>query len=537
LNGAQVIVRTLLDEGADTVFGYPGGSALALYDALYEARGALRHVLTCHEQGAAHAADGYARASGRAGVVVATSGPGATNLVTGIAAAYMDSTPMVAVTCNVPLAFLGRDSFQEIDIAGVTMPVTKYGFIVKEPGQLAGTLRDAFAIARSGRPGPVLVDVPSDIAETEVLPGAPDGDSAPYAPPRPALQADAAARFARALASAERPVILCGGGVVSDGAEAGAALRALAERLGAPVCATLMGLGAVPWDHPLFLGMAGLHGLPEANRAIRSCDLLLAVGTRFTERVAGGRDGFAPEADIYHIDIDAAEIGKNVTPRDALVGRAGPALAAILACLGEASVGSAWAAGVQRFSKFSEAFCVDGPRALIRAIWRHRTPDMTVAADVGQHQMWTAQAYGFDRPRGFIASGGLGAMGFGLGAAIGAALARPGARVALVMGDGGFHMSMAELATAVSLRLPLTVFVLDNRGLGLVRQLQDRQRAGRRYAVEPGWRTDYVGVAEALGARGMALRSMAEADEVIGAALASDGPCVVWCPVDKTFEA
>jgi acetolactate synthase-1/2/3 large subunit len=524
LNGAQVVVKTLLEEGVDTVFGYPGGSALPLYDALYEARGALRHVLTCHEQGAAHAADGYARASGRVGVVVATSGPGATNLVTGIAAAYMDSTPLVALTCNVPLSFLGRDSFQEIDIAGVTMPITKYGYIVKEPGQLADTLRAAFAIARSGRPGPVLVDIPRDVAEAADVP---DGGRALYTPPRIDISRDAAARVARALAKAERPVVLCGGGVVSGGA--GGALLALAERLDAPVCATLMGLGAVPWNHPLFLGLAGIHGLPEANRALAECDLLLAAGTRFTERMAGGRADFAPGADVYHIDIDAAEIGKNIAPRDSLIGPAGPALEAVLARL-ERGDAKPWAGG---FTPFADrpAPAPDDPRGLIRALWRHRTPDMTVVADVGQHQMWTAQAYGFDRPRGFLTSGGLGAMGFGMGAAVGAALARPGTRVALVIGDGGFHMCMAELATAVALGLPITVFVLDNGGLGLVRQLQDKEYGGRRYAVEPGWRTDYVGLAEAFGAKGFSLTDMARGDEIIPAALATVGPGVVHCLV------
>lgn len=527
MNGAQVIVNTLIDEGTELLFGYPGGSVLPVYDALYERRDELRHILTCHEQGASHAADGYARASGRTGVVLATSGPGATNLVTGIAAAYMDSIPLVALTGNVPLRLLGRDSFQEVDIAGVTMPITKYNSIIKDPSDIEASLHEAFAIANSGRPGPVLVDIPRDIAEATADR---QMERASYASQYVPINENVLKAFAHALDSAECPVILAGGGVALSGAAA--ALTALAERMSAPVCATLMGLGSLRWDHPLFLGLAGLHGLPEANRALRACDLLLAVGTRFTERVTGSHTDFAPRADIYHIDIDPAEIDKNIISRAHLCGPAGKILTALTELV------SPRPSRARGFSAFSAQTPPPphSPRALIRAIWQARAPGMTVVTDVGQHQMWTAQAYGFDRPDEFITSGGLGAMGFGLGAAIGAALAKPGSRVTLITGDASFHMNMSELATAVAHNLPITVFVLDNGGLGLVRQLQDELCGGRRHAVTPGWRTDWPRLAEAMGAVGFSLTEE-NRDAVIHKALQTDGPCVVHCPVGAEYGA
>ncbi|MDR2670701.1 MAG: biosynthetic-type acetolactate synthase large subunit [Oscillospiraceae bacterium] len=528
MNGARMIVDTLIEEGVEVLFGYPGGAVLPIYDALYERRETITHILTCHEQGAAHAADGYARAARRPGVVLATSGPGATNLVTGIAAAYMDSTPLVALTGNVPLALLGRDSFQEVDIAGVTMPITKYNYIVKSPGEIRASVRDAFAIAQSGRPGPVLVDIPRDIAE------APCGAQrekrhSPCVPVPSEREMDA---FARALARARRPVLLIGGGVVADGAGVTAAM--LAERLGAPVCATLMGLGALPWDHPLFLGMLGRHGLPEANRAVEACDLLLAIGTRFTERAAEDRRQFAGQAQIFHIDIDPAEVNKNIPADAALCGRAGAVMEGLLARL-PAPPREPWGAAFTPFAR--RAFPEPGtPHALIHTLWRLRTPGMTVVTDVGQHQMWTAQTYGFSRPGELITSGGLGAMGFGLGAAVGVALARPGRRVALVTGDASLHMNMAELATAVALALPISVFVLDNAGLGLVRQLQDEQCGGRRFAVTPGLRTDWVRLAEAMGARGLSLAGQSP-ERVVREALTTEGPCLTHCPVDPACNA
>lgn len=529
MDGAQVIVQTLLDEGVNTVFGYPGGAVLPIFDALYQKRDSIRHILTCHEQGAVHAADGYARASGRAGVIIATSGPGATNLVTGMATAYMDSSPLVAITGNVPLPLLGRDSFQEIDIAGVTMPITKHNVIVKSPGELAPKLHEAFIIARAGRPGPVLVDIPRDIAEAQYE----DHDNRPiYTPPQYPADEHGMTRFCQALTKASKPVILAGGGVVLSGA--GQALQALAERLGAPVCTTLMGLGALPWDHPLFLGMVGLHGLDEANRALGACDLLLAVGTRFTERVVLDRRTFAPQAEIYHIDIDPAEMGKNITPVGQLIGDADSMLKMLSERVEPKSGG--WSG---QFVSFADRpLPLPGtPHSLIRAIWRHRTPGMTVVTDVGQHQMWAAQAYGVESPRRFITSGGLGAMGFGLGAALGTCMARSGERTVLVTGDASFHMNMAELATAVRYQLPITIFVFDNESLGLVRQLQDTYCQGRHSAVAHGWRTDYVKLAEAMGARGYMISLGADPEQTIKEALACDGPCVVHCPIDARQNA
>ncbi|MDR1158276.1 MAG: biosynthetic-type acetolactate synthase large subunit [Oscillospiraceae bacterium] len=527
MNGARMIVDTLIEEGVEVLFGYPGGAVLPIYDALYERRETITHILTCHEQGAAHAADGYARATRRPGVVLATSGPGATNLVTGIAAAYMDSTPLVALTGNVPLALLGRDSFQEVDIAGITMPITKYNFIVKSPDEIQASVRDAFAIAQSGRPGPVLVDIPRDIAEAPC--GAQREKRHSHGVPVPSeREMD---EFVRALARARRPVLLIGGGVVADGAGVTAAM--LAERLGAPVCATLMGLGALPWDHSLFLGMLGRHGLPEANRAVEACDLLLAVGTRFTERAAEDRRQFAGQAQIFHIDIDPAEVNKNIPADAALCGRAGAVMEGLLARLPPPR--EPWGAAFTPFTR--RAFPEPGtPRALIHTLWRLRTPGMTVVTDVGQHQMWTAQTYGFSRPGELITSGGLGAMGFGLGAAIGVALARPGRRVALITGDASLHMNMAELATAVALNLPISIFMLDNAGLGLVRQLQDEQCGGRRFAVAPGLRTDWIRLAEAMGARGLSMAGQAP-EKVIREALTAEGPCLTHCPVDPACNA
>lgn len=529
MNGAQVVVQTLLAEGVDMVFGYPGGAVLPIYDALYGQRECLRHILTCHEQAAAHAADGYARASGKTGVVIATSGPGATNLVTGIAAAYMDSTPLVAITGNVPLVQLGRDSFQEIDIAGVTMPITKHNSIVKSPAELAGTLHEAFLIARSGRPGPVLVDIPRDIAESPY--GGARSDSPPYRPVKPKLDEETIDALCEELRRARRPVVLCGGGVVISGA--GQALTALAERCGAPICATLMGLSAIAWDHPQFLGMVGLHGRAEANRAVSACDLLLAVGTRFTDRVVGDRAQFAPHARVVHIDIDPAEIGKNISADMHMVGDAGEVLAAVLKRFTPAKPNAPIG-----FAPFSQEVPEAGsPGGLIRAIWRRRIEGMTVVTDVGQHQMWTAQGYGFERSGSFITSGGLGAMGFGMGAAIGTSLARPGTKTVLITGDASFHMNMSELATAVRYRLPITVFVLDNGRLGLVRQLQDTFCAGRHYAVEPSWNTDFVKLAEAMGAKGIHLTDMSCFDDVADDAFSACGPCVVHCVIDNQADA
>ncbi len=522
MTGAGIIVETLLEQGADTVFGYPGGQVLPLYDELYKNRGRVRHVMTCHEQAAAHAADGFARATGRIGVAIATSGPGATNLVTGIASAYYDSSPIVCITGNVPLPLIGRDSFQEVDIMGVTMPITKHNYMVKDVRDLAPTLREAFEIAASGRPGPVLVDVPRDIqiASCEYAP-------APMAKKRATrMPGDAQFKEAvRLIAESRRPFIYAGGGVVlSDGSKE---LDQFAEKIDCPVGASIMGLTALPTTHPRFLGMTGMHGGYAANKVMQGADLIIAIGTRFSDRATGDKSKFAKDARILHIDIDPAEIDKNIPSYHSLVGNIPDVLTELNARLSSVRHPNWWEE-IEAFRLGEPARDGMGltPKHVMEAARRAAGDDALVATDVGQHQMWTAQYCPFPFPRGLLTSGGLGAMGFGMGAAIGGCIGS-GRRTVLLTGDGSFHMNMNEMATAVSEKLPLTVVVLNNSVLGMVRQWQTLFFDKRYSSTTHGRVTNYPALAEAFGARGYRVTAANELEEAMAEATRGEGPALV----------
>lgn len=532
LNGAQILIESLISQGVDTVFGYPGGAVLNIYNALYDNRERVRHILTSHEQGAAHAADGFARTTGRTGVVIATSGPGATNLVTGIATAYLDSVPMVAITGNVPLDLMGRDSFQEVDITGITMPVTKHNFIVKRVEDMAWIVREAFVIANSGRPGPVLIDIPKDMT----------AKSAEYVPqpryiprPDPVPDPEAVATLRRWLAESERPLIYAGGGVVSSGASE--ALRELSRRAAVPVCTSLMGITAMSYDDIRFLGMVGMHGTPAANYATHQCDLLIAVGTRFSDRVAGKRDDFAADARIVHIDIDASEIDKNIMTQLSVTGNAVEVFRMLLEDM-EPMEHADWIHRLVRYKAQNplpmpeKPGCLN-PRDILLPLAGLAGPDAVIVTDVGQHQMITAQYYPFSRPRSLASSGGLGTMGYGLGAAIGAKVASPDRPVILVTGDGSFHMNLNELATAVSEHLPIVILIMNNRVLGMVRQWQKMFYQSRYSETSLGRRTDYVRLAEAFGGKGLRILEKSTIRDILREALAeTDGPVVVDCVTD-----
>lgn len=531
LSGAQILLKSLQAEGVDTIFGYPGGQALPIYDALYDSD--IRHILTRHEQGAAHAADGYARATGRPGVCLATSGPGATNLVTGIANAYMDSVPLVAVTGQVSQSLLGRDSFQEADITGITMPITKHNYLVKDTSELAQIVKEAFHIATTGRPGPVLIDIPRDVSagtadyngrEEMNLPGYQpvlDGD------PRQVLKA------AEAIAGSERPLIYAGGGVVISGAHD--ELLRLAEMLMAPVCATLMGLGGFPGNHPLSLGMLGMHGTKYANFAVCDCDLLIAVGARFDDRVTGKLETFASMAKIIHIDIDPAEIGKNVRVDIPIVGDVKRVLNQLLEAL-QPRLGEAWRDKILAWKKeYPMSHCDHGklkPQTVISEIYNLTRGDARIATDVGQHQMWTAQYYSFTKPRSLISSGGLGAMGYGLPAAIGVQVGCPGETVFDIAGDGSIQMNIQELCTAVNYELPINVAIINNGYLGMVRQWQELFY-NRRYSHSELLNPDFVKLAEAYGAEGIRVTKKSELVPALEQAIRSSKPVMLDFVVDR----
>ncbi len=531
LSGAQILLKSLQAEGVDTIFGYPGGQALPIYDALYDSD--IRHILTRHEQGAAHAADGYARATGKPGVCLATSGPGATNLVTGIANAYMDSVPLVAVTGQVSQSLLGRDSFQEADITGITMPITKHNYLVKDTSELAQIVKEAFHIATTGRPGPVLIDIPRDVSagtadyngrEEMNLPGYQpvlDGD------PRQVLKA------AEAIAGSERPLIYAGGGVVISGAHD--ELLRLAEMLMAPVCATLMGLGGFPGNHPLSLGMLGMHGTKYANFAVCDCDLLIAVGARFDDRVTGKLETFASMAKIIHIDIDPAEIGKNVRVDIPIVGDVKRVLNQLLEAL-QPRLGEAWRDKILAWKKeYPMSHCDHGklkPQTVISEIYNLTRGDARIATDVGQHQMWTAQYYSFTKPRSLISSGGLGAMGYGLPAAIGVQVGCPGETVFDIAGDGSIQMNIQELCTAVNYELPINVAIINNGYLGMVRQWQELFY-NRRYSHSELLNPDFVKLAEAYGAEGIRVTKKSELVPALEQAIRSSKPVMLDFVVDR----
>ncbi len=526
MKGAKIIVETLIEQGTEFVFGYPGGTVLDIFDELYLAKDRIKQILTCHEQGAAHAADGYARATGRVGVVLATSGPGATNLVTGIANAYMDSVPMVAITGNVAMNFLGRDSFQEIDITGVTMPITKHNYIVKDVNELADTIREAFSIAQSGRPGPVLIDIPKNIQQA-------DCGYTHVAPvknahkPAAAAQIDAAAGL---INKAEKPIIYFGGGIIIS--DAGKELIEFAEKIDSPVCASMMGLGGFPASHPLYMGLIGMHGHAGVMKSIKECDLLIVMGARFSDRVAGDRLNFAKQAKIIHIDIDNAEINKNVECEAYIMADVKTALKQLIPAV-TAFKRPAWTklcADTVAAFPIKESRSEVSPQLILKALNKLCPPERIIATDVGQHQMWTIQSYKFEKPRTLLSSGGLGTMGFGLGAAIGGAIGTKKPAV-LVTGDGSFHMNMNEVVTAVKYKLPITILVFNNNVLGMVRQWQ-KLFYGRRFSSTTLDRpTDYIKLAGAFGAKGMRLTKNSEIESVLKNALAEKGPVIVDCVI------
>ena len=546
LNGAAILIECLIEQKVGTVFGFPGGAVLPIYDELYKRADRINHVLTAHEQHAGHAADGYARASGKTGVCFATSGPGATNLVTAIATAYMDSTPVVFVTGNVPQSLMGTDSFQEADISGMTMPITKHNYLVTSVERLAETIREAFYIASSGRPGPVLIDIPKDVqlAETEYV--ALSGEALiprlskkkPLAQLRPEGEAleqyktKAEPRLEKAaqlIAEAHRPLIYCGGGVTLSGAQD--AMMQLADRVDAPIVATLMGLGAAPASSKRMLGMLGMHGTHAANIAMQRCDLLIAVGVRFSDRALGDASKFAPNAKVLHIDIDRAEINKNVSTTLHITGDAKIVLELLLARVSQKQH-EQW---MQQARSMMDDYLSDGhfePRRILRSM-AATAPDMTVATDVGQHQMWTAQHFPFVHTRQLISSGGLGTMGFGLGAAMGAAKSdEKGRPVALVTGDGSFRMNLTELSTIAYYNIPVIVVIFNNGTLGMVRQWQTLF-FGHRYSqttLDRG--PDFMKLADAYGLEGTRVDNLDDFDAAFKKAYAAGKPCIIECMLD-----
>ena len=525
-NGAEILIECLKEQGVKTVFGYPGGTVLDIYDALYR-DGNIEHVITSHEQGAAHAADGWARVTGKTGVVIATSGPGATNLVTGIATAYMDSIPVVAITGNVGANFLGRDSFQEIDIFGITLPITKHNYIVKDVNDLAGVVREAFAIANSGRKGPVLIDILKNV-QSDVADYQPQTPVAVRRKPVPPQNVEAAAK---AIAAAERPLIVVGGGVIAS--EAAKEARALAERLDAPVASTLMGLGAFPASHRLFAGMMGMHGTATAAKLCLESDCIIALGTRFSDRVALNRDKFAVNKTVVQIEIDDAEIDKNVNVTHSVLGDIKEALTTLIPMLPEVK-DRAFAQTLQTYRAAEKANAKPlelGHKVLIEAA-KLAPEDTIVVTDVGQHQMWTAQYYPVEKPRTFCSSGGLGTMGYALGASIGAAMAS-GKHVIMVTGDGCFNMNLNELSTAVTHDLPITILLMNNHALGMVRQWQKLFYGNRFSQTDVRKRTDYVKFAESFGAAGVAIEKEEDIVPVLTKALAMNTPAVVDCRISN----
>ena len=530
LNGAEIVIECLKEQGVDTVFGYPGGAILNVYDELYKHRDEIRHILTSHEQGAAHAADGYARATGKVGVCLATSGPGATNLVTGIATAYMDSIPVVAITCNVGVPLLGKDSFQEIDIAGVTMPITKYSFIVKDVNQLADTIRKAFRIAKMGRPGPVLIDIPKDVTAKK----------AEYEKENPGvynrefthIDEKEIAAAAEMIRVSEKPFIFVGGGAVLS--EASKELKEFVEKMDAPVTDSLMGKGAFPGIDPRYTGMLGMHGTKASNYGVSECDLLVVVGARFSDRVTGNTSTFAKNAKILQIDIDPAEMNKNIIIDQGVVGD----IKAVLRKLNEVLPQQDHAEWMKKIQDYKEKYplkyhegVLTGP-FVVEEIYRQTKGDAIITTEVGQHQMWAAQYFKYTKPRTLLTSGGLGTMGYGLGAAIGAKTGCPDKTVINVAGDGCFRMNMNELATAVRHEVPVIEVVINNHVLGMVRQWQDLFYDERYSATVLRDAVDYVKLAEAMGAEGMRATTQEEFREAFAKALASGRPVLIDCMID-----
>ena len=531
LSGSDILVRTLIEQGTDVVFGYPGGQVINIYDSLYKYQDELKHVLTAHEQGAAHAADGYARATGKVGVVIATSGPGATNLVTGIATAYLDSVPLVAITGNVPNSTIGTDGFQEIDITGVTLPITKHNYFVGAIEDLADTIREAFQLAKSGRPGPVLIDIPKDVQVAKY-----DYE------PRSVVQPDEAfaakeiriQQAADCINAAQRPFIYFGGGLITS--EAQDELLQMAETIDAPIGCSLMGISGVPTDYPRFLGMQGMHGHYACSTAMHHADVIIALGCRFNDRVTGNRAKFAVGTKIVHIDIDGAELGKTVNPAHGLRGDVKKTLQKLLPLLSKTEHPQ-WRSEIDRLMEEEQAGLDSRegmtPRNVIGTLNRFLGENTPVATDVGQHQMWAAQYLNLKNPRCFLSSGGLGTMGFGMGAAMGAAMGT-GERSVLITGDGSFGMNLNELATAVANQIPMVILLLNNGVLGMVRQWQtlffDKHYSNTTLDAR---QTDFVKLAQAFGASASRALTLEELESALTEAFACNGPYLIDCAIDK----
>ena len=530
LTGAEIVVECLKEQGVDTVFGYPGGAILNVYDELYKHSDEIRHILTSHEQGASHAADGYARATGKVGVCFATSGPGATNLVTGIATAYMDSIPIVAITCNVGVSLLGKDSFQEIDIAGITMPITKHNYIVKDVTKLADTIRKAFVIAKKGRPGPVLIDIPKDVtgAKTEYTREEPQK----VEPSREIDETDLNTALTM-IRESERPFICVGGGaILSDASEE---LYEFVKKVDAPVADTLMGHGAFPETDPLYTGMVGMHGTKTADYGVDECDLLIVAGARFSDRVTGNVNEFAKNAKILQFDVDAAEMNKNVLITEGVIGDLKVILEKLNARL-EQQDHRPW---IEKIGDYKEKYPLTYPAEglsgpwVVEEIYRQTEGDALIVTEVGQHQMWAAQFYQFTKPRTFLSSGGLGTMGYGLGAAIGAKMGRPDKTVVNIAGDGCLRMNMNEIATAARNNIPVIEVVVNNHVLGMVRQWQDLFYGQRYSQTVLNDAVDFVKLAEAMGAVGYRAQTREEFRKAFAEALTLGRPVLIDCQIDK----
>ncbi|MFG6384746.1 MAG: biosynthetic-type acetolactate synthase large subunit [Lachnospiraceae bacterium] len=531
LTGAQIVIECLKEQGVDTVFGYPGGQILNVYDELYKHRHEIKHVLTSHEQGASHAADGYARSTGKVGVCLATSGPGATNLVTGIATAYMDSVPMVAITCNVGVALLGKDSFQEIDIAGITTPITKHNFIVKEVEKLAETIRRAFHIAQKGRPGPVLVDIPKDVTANKT-----EFHSVAIEPEKrytKNITEESLKQAIKMIQNSKKPYLFVGGGAVIS--EASQELLEFVEKIQAPVADSLMGKGAFDGNHKLYTGMLGMHGTKTSNYGVSECDLLIGIGVRFSDRVTGNAKKFAKNAKILQFDIDPAEINKNIVTDAHIIGDVKEILVRLNQKL-EQQEHEEW---IKKILEYKEKYPLkyhdtglSGP-FMVEEIYKQTKGDAIIVTEVGQHQMWAAQFYQYSKPRTLITSGGLGTMGYGLGAAIGAQMANPKKQVINIAGDGCFRMNMNEIATAVREKLPLIQVVVNNHVLGMVRQWQTLFYEQHYSATILKDGVDFVKLAEAMGAIGYRATTREEFQVAFTQALASDIPVLIDCIIDS----
>ncbi len=531
LNGSEIIVECLKEQNVDTIFGYPGGAILNVYDALYKHSDEITHILTSHEQGASHAADGYARATGKVGVCFATSGPGATNLVTGIATAYMDSIPVVAITCNVTVPLLGKDSFQEIDIAGVTMPITKHNFIVKDVTKLAHVIRAAFRIAKEGRPGPVLIDVTKDVTAAEC-------DYIKETPKTIERQTDTikeedVERAVEMIKASKRPYVFVGGGVIAS--DASDELARFVKKIDAPVADSLMGKGAFDGTDPHYTGMLGMHGTKTSNFGVSECDLLIAIGARFSDRVTGNANKFAKNAKILHFDIDAAEINKNIHSDASVVGDALEILKRVNAKL-EQQDRHEWLEHIHDYEKqYPMAYrkdCLNGP-LIMEKIYELTKGEAIISTDVGQHQMWAAQHYKYKKPRTLLTSGGLGTMGYGLGAAIGAKVGCKDKTVINIAGDGCFRMNMNEVATATRYNIPVIEIIFNNHVLGMVRQWQDLFYGKRYSATVLDDCVDFVKVSEGMGAKGYRVQTIEEFEAALKDAMALNIPCVIDCLIDR----